>query len=210
MDQTLLQTGETICFKTAYFGTSRFPFDDRRLVQDYITFIKNQFEIPVDKQPDTVPRHRIGIITRNNSRGRKILNEAELKKAISHLATVDIVEFSGKSFKEQVSMIQRYSVLVGMNGAGLTNAIYLPRTSVAVQLVPYNASLNFRDFGVWLSSRGPYLEWHNTHPELSETDKYDVFNNRANTLVPESEFLKLMTDAISIVDTRRFREKAEL
>lgn len=107
-------------------------------------------------------------------------------------------------------MVQQYSVLVGMNGAGLTNAIYLPRTSVAVQLVPYNASLNFREFGVLLSSRGPYLEWHNTHPELSETDKYDVYNNRANTRVPESEFVKLMTEAISIADARRLREKTEL
>ena len=52
-----------------------------------------------------------------------------------------MVEFSGMTFKEQVAAVQKYTVLIGVNGAGLMNAIYLPEGSVAVQLVPYNATM---------------------------------------------------------------------
>ncbi len=38
--------------------------------------------------------------------------------------------------------MQKYTVLVGVNGAGLMNALYLPPFAVAVQLVPYNASVS--------------------------------------------------------------------
>lgn len=41
----------------------------------------------------------------------------------------------------QIEKVQQYNVLIGMNGAGLVNALYLPKTSVAVQLVPYKVSL---------------------------------------------------------------------
>ena len=38
--------------------------------------------------------------------------------------------------------MQKYTVLIGVNGAGLMNGLYLPPHGVAVQLVPYNSSVS--------------------------------------------------------------------
>lgn len=59
-----------------------------------------------------------------------------------------------------------------MNGAGLMNGIFRPEGTVVVQLVPYGANgLNFEDFAQLLNAQGPYLEWHNTHKELTRVLK---------------------------------------
>ena len=54
---------------------------------------------------------------------------------------IESVDFSQMSVKEQIEKVQQLDVLIGMNGAGLVNALYLPKGSVAVQLVPYKVSI---------------------------------------------------------------------
>ena len=45
--------------------------------------------------------------------------------------------------------MQKYTVLVGVNGAGLMNGLYLPPHAVAVQLVPYNSSVSKSGYVLW-------------------------------------------------------------
>ena len=42
----------------------------------------------------------------------------------------------------KIRAMQKYTVLIGVNGAGLMNGLYLPPHGVAVQLVPYNSSVS--------------------------------------------------------------------
>ncbi|GIX95580.1 uncharacterized protein CEXT_792151, partial [Caerostris extrusa] len=129
---------------------------------------------------------------------RKILNEDELIKSVSSIANVDVLDFSQMSVKEQIQKVQQYNVLIGMNGAGLVNALYLPKASVAVQLVPYKAQLNVKEFANLLKTRGPYLEWHNNHPELDHRIPEDIFRNGADTVVDVNEFVQIVNQALQL------------
>ncbi|KFM61552.1 hypothetical protein X975_05219, partial [Stegodyphus mimosarum] len=119
-------------------------------------------------------------------------------KSVSSFASVDLVDFSHISVKEQIEKVQQYNVLIGMNGAGLVNALYLPKSSVAVQLVPYKAQLNVEEFANLLKTRGPYLEWHNSHPELDRRIPEDIFRNGADTVVDVNEFVQTVHRAVEM------------
>lgn len=85
-----------------------------------------------------------------------------------------------------------------MNGAGLTNCLFLPTGAVAIQLVPFNATnLNFKRFGTLLKSRGHYLEWHATDPDSSMQETADSFEN-ADTIVNSDEFVGLLFQALIV------------
>ena len=102
-----------------------------------------------------------------------------------------------------------YTVLVGVNGAGLMNGIYLGEGAVTIQLVPFNATqLNVREFGNILKSRGPYLEWWNKHEELNRGNlERDPYNSQADTEVHVDEFTQLIRDALKIGINRKLRKE---
>lgn len=91
-----------------------------------------------------------------------------------------------------------FTIIAGINGAGLTNCLFLPTGAVAIQLVPFNATnLNFKEFEVLLKSRGHYLEWHSTDPESSIQGTAGTFEN-ADTIVDSDEFVGLLLQALIV------------
>ena len=48
--------------------------------------------------------------------------------------------------------MQQYDIVVGLNGAGFMNTLYLPPGGVAIQLAPYKANLNIDQFATLVSS----------------------------------------------------------
>lgn len=196
LDRRLNGINKTICFQEAYFGTPKVDFTNPETLQSYAEYVKKAFGIRQPKSDVKSRKPKIGLIHREGR--RKILNEEELVKSISSSAVVDLLDFSRMSVKEQIEKVQEYNVLIGMNGAGLVNALYLPKTSVAVQLVPYKAQLNVAEFGNLLRTRGPYLEWHNSHPELDRHIADDIFRNGADTLVDINEFTEIVRRALQI------------
>ena len=110
----------------------------------------------------------------------------------------------------QVELASELTVLVGMNGAGLMNALYLPPHAVAVQLAPYNNTLNVVQFGEVLKARGPYMVWSNTHEENHFVSKHDVYSSRPDTLVHVEEFKQLMKDALVLAHESQTHMKDEL
>lgn len=195
LDRRLTGMNKTICFKEAFFGTPKVNHASPSLLSSYATFVKKALGIkpPV---PEKNKKPKVGLIHREGR--RRILNEDQLIKAVESLADVEAVDFSKLSVKEQIQKIQDYSVLMGVNGAGLANALYLPESSVAVQLVPYKAELNTVEFGNLLKARGPYLEWHNNHPELNHSAPGDPFRNGSDTVVDVSEFTELVNKALKL------------
>ena len=95
--------------------------------------------------------------------------------------------------------MQEYEVLLGMNGAGLMNGIYLPPHSVAVQLVPYKAGVNHGFYGDLLHHRGPYLEWHNQNENNTREHKGDKFRNNPDTIIDPEEFNHTVQVAMAYV-----------
>lgn len=193
VDQRLSAINKTICFQEAYFGTPKVDFSSPEVLHAYADFVKKSLGVkPVNK----AGKPKIGLIHREGR--RKILNEEELVKSLASIAAVETVDFSQMSVKQQIEKVQQYSVLIGMNGAGLVNALYLPKGSVAVQLVPYKAQLNVDEFANLLKARGPYLEWHNNHPELDHHILEDVFRNGADTTVDAKEFYDIVNKALEL------------
>ena len=101
----------------------------------------------------------------------------------------------------QVRAAGEVDVLMGMNGAGLTNAVYRHRCAVAVQLMPYRAPLNFREFGLLLRAGGPYMEWHNVREADSVTPPGPGMHQPASnqgTRVLAGEFVQLVREAVAL------------
>jgi len=104
--------------------------------------------------------------------------------------------------------MQKYAVLIGMNGAGLTNGLYLPPGSVVIQLVPhpYRLQVNHVAFGELLrgGAGGGYLEWQNKHANLTDFQHGD-------TVVTVSEILDIARQALDMFEsTRQYQANEEL
>uniref|UniRef100_A0A4Q8K6M3 U10-Liphistoxin-Lth1a_1 n=1 Tax=Liphistius thaleban TaxID=1905330 RepID=A0A4Q8K6M3_9ARAC len=195
LDRRLTAINKTLCFKEAFFGTPRVNFSDSSLLHSYSNFMKKVLGVE-NVALDTKKKPKIGLIHRDGR--RKILNEDQLIRSVESFATVELTDFSTLSVKEQIQKVQEYNVLIGMNGAGLINGLFLPKTSVAVQLVPYKAQLNVNEYANLLKARGPYLEWHNSHPELNHPAPDDPFKNASDTVVDVNEFVDMVSKALKL------------
>ena len=103
----------------------------------------------------------------------------------------------------QVSQMQRYTILVGFHGDELLNAIYMPKDSVTVQLLPFNSEgLVPTKYSDILRGHGPYLEWTNPIEENSRPGT-GLTGDQADSLVEVSEFVKLVKAALTLGINRR-------
>ncbi len=209
LNRALLKEKRNLCFKELYLGTMQHAHNMAQTstehIPKYVYYIWKQLKISPFK---TFKEHRVGIISRKNR--RRILNEDELVSVVKPFAEVDLLTFEKMTVKEQIQSMQKYTVLVGVNGAGLMNGLYLPRYGVAVQIVPYNCTVNWKEFGAILQARGPYLVYHNEHPDRSVTKPHDRYNNNPDTNVHPEEFKDLIQKALKLVEKTARGEKEEL
>jgi len=70
--------------------------------------------------------------------GRKLSNSKELVDALNQLENVEVaaIYLEDLTMKEQVELIAKTDVLIGVHGAGLTYAMLLPPRAVVIELVP--------------------------------------------------------------------------
>ena len=98
----------------------------------------------------------------------------------------------------QVELTNSFTVIAGINGAGLTNCLFLPAGAVAIQIVPYNATnLNYSQFGTLLKSRGHYLEFHSDDPNSSIRTPGGSFEN-ADTVVNSNKFVLTLVKGLTL------------
>lgn len=96
--------------------------------------------------------------------------------------------------------MQQFTILAGFHGEELINALYMPLDSVTIQLIPYNVqSLDTEKYARILRSRGPYLEWQNTHEQNSRPNQVeDSDNSLADTVVHVEEFVAVVKQALKL------------
>lgn len=78
---------------------------------------------------------------------RVLLNHTEYLEDVKSSfpsITIQEVDFAAISFKEQLDILQQTDILVGVHGAGLTHAMFLPPRSTVVEIFP--AQVDFRVF----------------------------------------------------------------
>jgi len=133
------------------------------------------------------PRNPLGKLS------RKISNEAELLRYVSvnmPEASVNAVQIDKLSMQQQLQHIADTDVLVGMHGAGLSHAMFLPRWAAMVELVPHywSAESNqFKQIAAWRNLT--YERWVNNDPRTEVAD--------LSTHVPPYVISKLITKAVT-------------
>lgn len=98
---------------------------------------------------------------------RKFANAPALKAALTAMSgvTVRVVALEALSLREQLALVVETDVLVGMHGAGLVHALFLPPWAGVVELYPAYQSTRLRHFRRLAAWRGlAYRRWRNRDP----------------------------------------------
>ncbi|KAF8724625.1 hypothetical protein HU200_020895 [Digitaria exilis] len=141
-------------------------------MRDFTRFIREVYVLPRDapvslvREPDKKPR--LLLIQRGHS--RRFMNEPEIVKAAEAVG-FDVVVMDlrrDETVDAQARVVNRFDVVVGVHGAGLTNLVFLPPGAVVIQVVPYGrmemmASLAFGEPATDMGLR--YLEYSVTAEE---------------------------------------------
>ena len=131
-------------------------------------------------------------------RRNKISNEDELL-ALARAATdvnVSAVNLERLSFKEQLRVIRSTNILIGMHGAGLSHAVFLPEEAVVVELFPEHVKKK-KHFRNLARLRGhTYLPWQN-QDRRNEIDDY-------TTKVDIESFREVLASAVRVARNFRF------
>eukprot|EP00698_Gefionella_okellyi_P018547 TRINITY_DN5569_c0_g1_i1.p1 TRINITY_DN5569_c0_g1~~TRINITY_DN5569_c0_g1_i1.p1 ORF type:complete len:536 (-),score=115.97 TRINITY_DN5569_c0_g1_i1:33-1640(-) len=126
---------------------------DGSLVQSFVRRVLLELDLldtPIPTQPV------ITFISRKDYDGRvisrKITNEdqlvAEMKSKLSG-GVVNQVDFARISFREQLEVIRKTNILIGMHGAGLSHLLFLPKEAIVVELFQGGQPKHYRNFAKW-------------------------------------------------------------
>ncbi len=167
------------------------------LTEEFRTFFLSSFNVPDNHvlSCDTLtvlfiwrrdyvahPRNPTGSIS------RKIYNERGLIEAVQKQypnflvkgAQIDLFDM-----RKQLDLVVNADIMIGMHGAGLTHALFLPKHAALIELVPsYWSAANehFSAIATWRSLI--YEQWVNEEPDNEVEDNY--------TYIPPAEVLNLM------------------
>jgi len=163
---------------TAYLG----PYPP--LLEEFRTFFLASFDI-ADRRPDSSPVlfiwRRDYVAHPRNPSGfvqRKVSNEAKLIQYIrQNMPEIEArgVQIDVLPMRDQLQLVVNAGILVGVIGAGLTHALFLPRGAALLELAPnsmWDDSRHFEAIAFW---RGlVYLRWTNNDDTL-ENESQGLF-----------------------------------
>ncbi|KAK0642816.1 EGF domain-specific O-linked N-acetylglucosamine transferase [Lasiodiplodia hormozganensis] len=154
-----------------------------------------------DTDTTTTPDLTLTFIDRRTSRAL-VDTEQHLANLRLHFPRVRVqaIDFAALPFAEQIRIIQTTDVLVGVHGAGLTHALFLPEGASVVEIQPRR--LNYKGFRNLAKMRGHrYFSAHAAAND-SAPDWHDL-----DVSVGEDEFLELVGAGIRAVLHRGGREE---
>ncbi|CAM9269498.1 unnamed protein product [Phaeothamnion confervicola] len=165
------------------------------LWDDYRRHVLQAFglwEVP----PPAVPKVVLIVRRRTPAKnvGRVLKNEVELAAVVreGNLIDFEVVDLAQLTFREQLQLLRRTTVLVGVHGAGLMNVLFLAEEAVLVEIHPfYRRDRHFR-LAARLSGKH-YLPYRGSDPrELTCSGSSDAIR------VPPEEFRGLMDAAVRL------------
>lgn len=222
------KTGKTlkVCFDHAIFSypprasffypTRGLGCSSSNLMTSYVDWLLNNMTLSSLGQTDDTLT--ITYVSRSAT-GRVVLNEMELVAAMRDRlmphVQVKLVDFSGMKFREQISIVRKTDILVGMHGAGLTNLLWLPRQYKRVAIVEiFNtydefcykdlAALNGIKYFTWTA------EVAELHPSIP-VEELSPRNAKQTNYAPNmNEFISLMEKAVEHVSKTSTPHTSEL
>jgi hypothetical protein len=113
------------------------PGERRLTMADFTRFLRETYALPRGAVASRDKKPRLLLIHRGHY--RRITNEAEVARAAEAAGFEAVVaELRGDTGEaEQARVVNSFDVVLGMHGAGLTNAVFLPPGGVLIQVVPY-------------------------------------------------------------------------
>ncbi|PAN31944.1 hypothetical protein PAHAL_5G451500 [Panicum hallii] len=142
------------------------PGGHRLTMADFTAFLRETYELPratplsLRQFPDRKPR----LLLIHRAHYRRFENVPEIRKA-AEAAGFEVTVASPRAdapLEETARAVNSHDVLLGVHGAGLTNAVFLPPGSVVIQVVPYGKleRMARTDFGEPVADMGlRYLEY---------------------------------------------------
>ncbi|CAL4964865.1 unnamed protein product [Urochloa decumbens] len=104
-------------------------------MRDFTRFMREVYALP--RGAPASKRPRLLVVHRGHS--RRIVNEEEIVRAAEtagfEAAAADLRR--DVTVDEQARLVNSFDVLLGVHGAGLTNAVFLPPGGALIQVVPY-------------------------------------------------------------------------
>ena len=191
--------GRRTCVRQAVFGLPKTNFADAQLVKRFVTFLRARLALPpqghvvcTNLAGDTGGL-RAAFVRRSNR--RRVLNHEALVSIMRERFETDVLRLERLPFREQLRRMGDYALLVGMQGAGLINGLFLPAGAHVVVLFQYNAASD--SFAQLLRPRvASYRRWVNVNKENSFNDpEKDPFHDIADTIVDEAEF-RMIVDSV--------------
>ncbi|XP_044405539.1 beta-1,2-xylosyltransferase XYXT1-like [Triticum aestivum] len=105
---------------------------------DFTRFVRETYALPREA-PTREPGKKPRLLLIHRGDFRRFLNEQEILQAAEAAgfeAALSEPRVNG-SETEQARLVNSFDVVLGMHGAGLTNAVHLPPGGVLIQVVPY-------------------------------------------------------------------------
>lgn len=183
-----------------------------QLFQSYRRFVLSGFGYQPDAPAAAEAPLRVSFISRrpytkyveHNFIGRQVDNEEDLLAAMASLtglgAPLEVTryDFAQLEVRDQLAAIVQTDVLVGMHGAALTYALYLPHHAGVLELWPKQGDM-WRCFEHTATMAGlVYHRWENPNPAAFRTDSAGDY-----TRVDVPSFLSMFHSAASEVLRRR-------
>ncbi|XP_062208313.1 beta-1,2-xylosyltransferase XYXT1-like [Phragmites australis] len=113
----------------------------RLSMADFTRFQRETYALPrhaavsLTREPDKKPR----LLLIHRGHNRKFVNEQEIVQAAEAAGFEAVaMELRGdKDIGDQARVVNSFDALLGVHGAGLTNAVFLPPGAVLIQVIPY-------------------------------------------------------------------------
>ncbi|CAL4951098.1 unnamed protein product [Urochloa decumbens] len=140
------------------------PDGHRVTMADFTAFLRDTYALPRAAPATPSPERKPRLLLIQRPHYRRLENVPEVKKA-AEAAGFEVTVASPRAdapVGDTARMVNSHDVILGVHGAGLTNAVFLPPGAVVIQVVPYGKLERMArvDFGEPVADMGlKYLEY---------------------------------------------------
>jgi protein O-GlcNAc transferase len=168
------------------------PCNRSSLLRVFTERVLNYYNIPVKR-----PERKQLTVTLIDRRSSRRLRDQETYLSVLRQrfpdVKIELVDFAGLSLPAQIRLVRSTDLLVGVHGAGLTHALFLPKESTVVEILP--PRVNYKGFANVAKLLGHhYYSRHGNDPHDPSDDSGNWYVDEVS--IDEDEFLELVGEAI--------------
>jgi capsular polysaccharide biosynthesis protein len=142
-----------------------FPLEKKDVYTQYFPLFLAQLHERFGINSPAAHKTTITLVQRLGSR-RVIVNISDLQRALqnycdAHNYVLNIVNLESAKFKEQLQLMADTDIFIACHGAALTNAPFIRKKGIVIEIFPYNFNYTFlRMFATNSRPDITYYSWH--------------------------------------------------